>query len=252
MKLLNWGVGEDSWESHGLQGDPTSPSERKSVLNIHWKDWSWSWNSISLATRCKKRTHVKIPWCRERLKAGGEEDNIGWDGHITSLIWWTWIWVNSGSWWWTGRPGVLQSMGLKRVRHDWATKLNWYMAYIYSLYSAFLLEEKTTLEREKRGSKCWNTISEIVYSEVSLNRKEKKNCCSWENMKEEWSYRKAPNDFIFLKEYLWKISFCTCIHQKWTIWKWSWDSSLIYSSVKRNKIFRNNLNGGGNCLRWKL
>ena len=38
---------------------------------------------------------------------------------------WTWLWVNSGSWWWTGRPGVLQSMGLQRVRHNWATELNW-------------------------------------------------------------------------------------------------------------------------------
>ena len=55
--LLNCGVGEDSWESLGLQGDPTSPSQRKSVLNIHWKDWCWSWNSNTLVTLCKKVTH---------------------------------------------------------------------------------------------------------------------------------------------------------------------------------------------------
>ena len=69
-------------------------------------------------------THLKRPWCWERLKAG-EGDNRGWDGWMTSLTQWTWVWVNSGSWWWTGKPGMLQSMGSQRVEHDWATKLNW-------------------------------------------------------------------------------------------------------------------------------
>ena len=63
--------------------------------------------------------------CWERLKAGGERDERGWNGWMASLTQWTWVWVNSGSWWWTGRPGVLQSMGLQRVRHDWASELNW-------------------------------------------------------------------------------------------------------------------------------
>ena len=58
--LLNCGVGEDSWESLGLQGDPTSPSSRQSVLNIHWKYWCWSWNSNTVATWCKELTHLKI------------------------------------------------------------------------------------------------------------------------------------------------------------------------------------------------
>ena len=119
--LLNCGVGEDSWESLGLQGDPTSPSE----LSVHWKDWCWSWNSKTLATWCKELTHLKRPWCWGRFKAGGEEDNRGWDGWVASPTQWTWVWVNSGSWWWTGRPGVLQSMESQRVRHDWATELNW-------------------------------------------------------------------------------------------------------------------------------
>ena len=73
----------------------------------------------------KKPTHWKRPWFWERLKAGGEGDNRGWDGWMPSLTQWTWVWVNSGSWRWTGRPGVLQSMGLQRVRHDWVTELNW-------------------------------------------------------------------------------------------------------------------------------
>ena len=61
-------------------------------------------------------------WCWERLKAGGQGDDRGWDGWMASPTQWTWVWVNSGSWWWTGRPGVLQSMGLERVSHE---KLNW-------------------------------------------------------------------------------------------------------------------------------
>ena len=121
--LLNCGVGEDFWESLGLQRDPTSPSYRKSVLNIHWKNWCWSWNSNTLAIWCEELTHLKRPWCWERLRAGKEGDDRGWDGWMASLTQWTWVWINSGSWWWTGRPGVLQSTGLQRVRRDWATEL---------------------------------------------------------------------------------------------------------------------------------
>ena len=123
--LLNCGVGEDSWESLGLQGDPTSPSLRKSVLGVHWKDWCWSWNSNTLSTWCEELTHLKRPWCWERLRAGGEGDDRGWDGWMVSPAQWTSAWVDSGNLWWTGRPGVLQFMGLQRVRHDCATELNW-------------------------------------------------------------------------------------------------------------------------------
>ena len=122
LMLLNCGAGEDSWESLGLQGDPTSPSYRRSVLCIHWKHWCLSWNSNILANWCKELIHLKR-W--ERLKAGGEGDNRGWDGWMALPTQWTWVWVNSGSWWWTGRPGVLQFMGSQRVGHDWATELNW-------------------------------------------------------------------------------------------------------------------------------
>ena len=82
--------------------------------------WCWSWNSNTLATWCEELTHLKKPWCWERLKAGGEGDDKGWDGWMASPIHWTWIWVSSGSWWWTEKPGVLQSKGLQRVIHDWA------------------------------------------------------------------------------------------------------------------------------------
>ena len=69
-------------------------------------------------------THWKRPWWWEGLGAGGEGDNRGWDGWMASLTWWTWVWVNSRSWCWTGRPGVLRFMGLQRVGHDWVTELN--------------------------------------------------------------------------------------------------------------------------------
>ena len=109
MMLLNYGVGEDSRESLGLQRDPTSPSWRRSVLGVHqsWKDWCWSWNSNTLATSCKELTHWKRPWCLEGLGAGGEGDDRGWDGWMASPTRWTWVWVNSGCLLWTGRPGML-------------------------------------------------------------------------------------------------------------------------------------------------
>ena len=84
----------------------------------------WSWNSNTLATWCKEMTQFKRPWCWERLRAGREGDDRGWDGWMASPTRWTWVWVNSGSWWWTGMPGMLYSMGSQRVGHDWATELN--------------------------------------------------------------------------------------------------------------------------------
>jgi len=67
----------------------------------------------------------KDPGCWERLKAGGERNDRWWDGWMASPTQWMWVWVSSGSWWWTGKPGVLQSMWSQRVGHDWATELNW-------------------------------------------------------------------------------------------------------------------------------
>ena len=83
-------------------------------------------NSSTLATACEELTHWKSLWCWEGLGAGGEEDDRGWDGWMASPTRWMWVWVNSGSWWWTGRPGMLRFMGSAwRVGHDWATELNW-------------------------------------------------------------------------------------------------------------------------------
>ena len=124
LMLTNCGVGEDSWESLGLQGDPTSPFWRRSALGVLWKEWCWRWNSSTLATSCEELTHWKRLWCWERLGEGGKGEYRGWDGWMASPTWWTWVWVNSGRWWWTGSPGMLRFMGLQRVGHNWATELN--------------------------------------------------------------------------------------------------------------------------------
>ena len=109
-----------------------SPLDCKDIQPVHSKgDQSWVFiggtdveaETPTLATWCEELTHLKRSWCWERLKTGGEGDDREWDGWMTSPTRWTWIWVVSGSWWWTGKPGVLQSMGLQRVGHDWATEL---------------------------------------------------------------------------------------------------------------------------------
>ena len=78
------------------------------------KDWCWSWNSSTLATWCKEMTHWKRPWCWERWRAGERDDRES-DGWMASPIWWTWVWANSRSWCWTGKPGALQSMGSQKL-----------------------------------------------------------------------------------------------------------------------------------------
>ena len=111
-----------------------SPLDCKEIQPVHPKgdqSWvfigrtCWSWNSNTLATWWKELTQWKRPWCWEGLGAGGEGDDRGWDGWMASPTRWTWVWVNSGSWWQTGRPGVLWFMGSGRVRHDRATEVNW-------------------------------------------------------------------------------------------------------------------------------
>ena len=112
-----------------------SPLDCKEIQPVQPKgDQSWLEELMlklklrSLATWCEELTHWKKPWCWERWKAGGEGDDRGWDGWMAPLTQWTWVWVNSWefmSWWWTERPGMLRFMGSQRVRHDWATELNW-------------------------------------------------------------------------------------------------------------------------------
>ena len=117
----------------GVEKTLEGPLDCKEIQPAHSKgDQSWVFigrtdveAETSLATWCKELTHLKRPWCWERLRAGGEGDNRGWDDWMASLTQWTWIWADPCSWWWIGRAGVLWFMGSQRVRHDWVTELNW-------------------------------------------------------------------------------------------------------------------------------
>ena len=111
-----------------------SPLDCKEIKPVNLKgNQSWIFTGRTdaeaetpMATWCDElTTHWKRPWFWQRLKAGGDEDDRGWDGWTPSPTWWTWVWVGSGSWWWTRKPSVLQSMGLQRVRYDLATELDW-------------------------------------------------------------------------------------------------------------------------------
>jgi len=126
-----------------------SPLDCKEIQPVHPKgDQSWVFigrtdaeaETPTLATWCEELTHLKRPWCWERLRAGGEGENRGWDGRMASLTWWTWVWVDSGIWRWTVRSGVLWFMGSQRVGHNWATELNWTRLVI-----AFILRSKCLL-----------------------------------------------------------------------------------------------------------
>ena len=122
LMLSNCGVGEDSWESLERSNQSIlkeiSPGCSLEGLMLKLKlQYSASW--------CEKLTHLKRPWCWERLKVGGEGDDRGWAGWMASLTQWTWVWTSSRSWWWTEKSGMLQSMGSQGVRHDWVTELNW-------------------------------------------------------------------------------------------------------------------------------
>ena len=125
-------------------------------------NWCWSWNCSTLATSREELTHWKRLWCWEGLGAGGEGDDRGWDCWMASLTWWTWIWVNSGSWWWTGRPGTLRFMGLQsRTRlSDW-TVLKWYTPHFHndhkSLAASFPFQTKSNV----RNNSSWLCASRV-------------------------------------------------------------------------------------------
>ena len=128
LMLLNCGVGEDSWESLGLQGDPTNSILNEISPGCSLEGLMLKLNSDTLATSWEELTHWKRPRYWEGLGAGGEGNDRGWDGCMASLTQWTWVWMNSRSWWWTGRPGMLQFMELQESdMTDWLnwTELNW-------------------------------------------------------------------------------------------------------------------------------
>ena len=159
---------EDSWEPLEQQGYQSSKSWRKSILNIHWKDWcwSWSWHLNTLASWCEELTYYKRPWFWERWKAGAERDNRGQDGWMTSPTQWTWVWASSGRWWRIGNPGVLQYMGLQRAGHNWVTEqINQLFAHFHCATTVNSLsltmwaqENSTTQCRGGWGADSWHLL----------------------------------------------------------------------------------------------
>ena len=120
-----------------LEETPETPLYCKEIQPVRPKgNQSWIFiGSIDVeaetrATWCEKLTHWKRSRCWGSLKAGGERNDRGWDYWMASPTWWTWVWASSGCWWWTGKPGVLQSIRSQRVGHNWATELNWTEWYI--------------------------------------------------------------------------------------------------------------------------
>ena len=127
--------------------------------------------TITLCTRQQKR-----PWCWERLKVGGEGDDRGWDGWMASSIPWTWVWASSGSWWWTGKPRVMQSMESQRVGHDWATELNWNILCLLPQtrdYKLGLMEYYSAIKKNTFESVLmrWMKLEPIIQSEASQKEK---------------------------------------------------------------------------------
>ena len=160
LMVLICSVGEDSWESLARRSN-------QSILKEISPEYSLE--GLMLKLKLQYFGHLlwradswERPWCWETLKAGGEGDDRGWDGWMASPAQWTWVWVDSGSWWWTGRPGVLRFMGLQRVRHDWVTELNWselfYSLYIWHLTHFCVCCWRSLCPRKENNSlkgPCW-------------------------------------------------------------------------------------------------
>ena len=122
----NWcfqvGVLEKTLESP-LDSKEIKPVDPKGISPEYWLEVQILKLKLQhLVTWCEELTHWKRPWCWERFRAGREGGDRGWDGWIASPTQWTWVWANSGRWWRTEKPGMLQSMGLQWVRHDWVTE----------------------------------------------------------------------------------------------------------------------------------
>jgi len=142
-------------------------------------------------------THWKRLWCWEGLGARGEGDDRGWDGWMASLTRWMWVWMNSGSWWWTGRPGVLRFMGSQRVGHDWGTELNWTECFVMlSIFSCG----------------CWTFVyvlsSPLPILWASLVAQTVKNLPAMQETQAAHSLSRLPFKFVLIAishHYIWQI-----------------------------------------------
>ena len=127
LMLLNCGVGEDSKEIQ-----PVHPKGNQSWVFIGRTDVEAE-TPVLWPPDANNLTPWKRAWCWEILKAGREGDNRGWNGWMSLLTRWTWVWASLWSWWWTGKTGVLQSVVSQRVGRDWASELDWtgVVAHLY-------------------------------------------------------------------------------------------------------------------------
>ena len=130
----------------------------------------WVFIGRTLVSSCEELTHWKRPWCWEGLEAGGEGDNRGWDGWMASPTRWAWVWVDSRSWWWTGRPGMLRFMRSQRVRHDWETELNWTdVAFTILRESIWFRHRRTERSIQGEGKGGIVTGRLMILTEISRN-----------------------------------------------------------------------------------
>ena len=178
-----------------------SPLDCKEIQSVHSKgDQPWVFfrrndakagNSSTLATSCKELTHWKRLWCWEGLGAGGEGDGRGWDGWMASPTQWTWVWVDFGSWWWTGRPGVLRFMGLQRVGHDWATELKLKLKGFYSVdfqFSSVNILSRLVITFLPRGKRLLISVdSKVIKREIILDGLDLISRALWKGLETERS-----------------------------------------------------------------
>ena len=155
----------ESWTIKKAEGWRSDAFElwcwRRLVRALDWRKQSWIviGRTDSEGEVVWTLTLWKRLWCWERLKAGREGDERGWDGWMASPTQWTWVWASSGSWWWTGKLGMLQTMGSQRVGHDWMTELNWltfikvYTHYIFIPFPILLFKEEK-VEQKRKIEKC--------------------------------------------------------------------------------------------------
>ena len=163
LMLLNCGVGEDLRVSNQSILKEISPGISLEGLMVKLKLQYFG----HLMRRCHWwlfQSHWKRLWCWEGLGAGGEGDDRGWDGWMASQTRWTWVWVNSGSWWWTRRPGMLRFMGSQRVGPDWAAELNWRKIQIHKVKKEIEVVRSFHTDYHHQSSSshyCWACISLI-------------------------------------------------------------------------------------------
>ena len=131
---------------------------KETVLGVHWKAWCWSWNSQYFGHLKWRADSLEKTLMLGKMRAGGEGEDRGWDSWMASLTQWTWVWVNSGSWRWTGSPGVLRFMGSQRVRHNWATELNW----IFIFFPFTKLKQKFMWQIVTQKNTCNNLASKLI------------------------------------------------------------------------------------------